>query len=196
MTPQQKAKQWLQNCNILDTETTGLDNHAEIVEISMIDQHGKVVLDTLVKPSRPIPPDAQRIHGITNEMVADAPTWPEIHDRVLQLITARPLVIYNKDYDIRLIYQTARLHKLHSKELYDAIYHQADCAMLAYAEHWGEWNDSRNDYKWQRLGNAAKQQGVELKGAAHRALYDCQMTLGVIQAMANAPDHHTNFRGD
>ena len=58
MTPKQQASEWLLNCHILDTETTGLDNQAEIVEISIIAQQGQVVLDTLVKPLRPIPADA------------------------------------------------------------------------------------------------------------------------------------------
>ncbi|HHQ4784521.1 TPA: hypothetical protein ACSPZU_004090, partial [Aeromonas veronii] len=49
------ASNWLLNCNILDTETTGLDDQAEIVEISIIDQLGKVVFDSLVKPQKPIP---------------------------------------------------------------------------------------------------------------------------------------------
>lgn len=204
MTPQQKAKQWLENCNILDTETTGLEDEDEICEISIIDHQGNIQIDTLVKPSKPIPEDATRIHGITNEMVADAPTWPEIHDQVRKIIAARPLVIFNASYDTRILEQTARLHGLDmldhnppegiAKQLIWAE-HQSHCAMLAYAEFYGEWNDSKRDYKWQSLIKAAKQQNVQLEGQAHRALYDCQMTFGVIQAMANAPDPIAEGKG-
>ncbi len=42
---------------ILDTETTGLYD-AEIVELSIIDTAGNVLLDTLVRPTRPIPAEA------------------------------------------------------------------------------------------------------------------------------------------
>jgi len=42
---------------ILDTETTGL-GCAEIVQIGIIDLDGKILLDSLVKPSIPIPYDA------------------------------------------------------------------------------------------------------------------------------------------
>ena len=80
MTPQQQASAWLLNCAILDTETTGLYDDAEIVEISIIDENGGVLLDTLVKPLKPIPAEATAIHGITNEMVATAPTWVAIHE--------------------------------------------------------------------------------------------------------------------
>lgn len=204
MTPQQRAKQWLENCNVLDTETTGLGRDAEICEISIIDHQGNTQIDTLVKPSKPIPADATKIHGITNEMVADAPTWPEIHDQVTALLSARPLVIYNASYDLKLLEQTAASYGLNmlttnppkgiaKQQVWGE--HGVHCAMLTYAEFYGEWNNSRNDYKWQRLGNAAKQQGVELDGTAHRALYDCQMTLGVIQAMSNAPDPIAEGKG-
>ena len=42
----------------LDTETTGLDEQSEIVEISLIDSDGSVLLDTLVKPLERIPAGA------------------------------------------------------------------------------------------------------------------------------------------
>jgi len=48
---------------ILDTETSGLDSRAEIVEIAVVDTDGRVLVNTLVKPSRPIPPDVSAIHG-------------------------------------------------------------------------------------------------------------------------------------
>lgn len=178
MTPQQQASEWLLNCAILDTETTGLDDSAEIVEISIIDENGCVLLDTLVKPLKPIPADLTAIHGITNEMVATAPTWAAIHSRVAEIVACKPLVIYNADYDLRLMAQTAELHGLTPIEA------DAGCAMLAYAEFYGEWNEARSSYRWQKLTNAAAQQGVVIDGQAHRALADVKMTLGVLKAMA------------
>jgi DNA polymerase III subunit epsilon len=181
-TPQQLARQLLSDCHILDTETTGLDNTAEVVEISIIDHAGNVVFDTLVKPKKPIPAAAAAIHGITNEMVAAAPTWPEIHDQVCQLLTSKPVAIYNADYDLRILRQTAALHDLAMVDI------DSRCVMLAYAEFWGDWNEYRGSYRWQKLTEAAKQQAVVIQGQAHRALADVRMTLGVMQGMAVAPD--------
>lgn len=173
------AKTWLsQNALILDTETTGLDETAEIIEVSIIDCAGTVLLDTLVKPVTPVGPDATRIHGITNEDLACAPSWPEVLPKVAQLLAGRLAIIYNADYDTRLIRQTCERHSLPVPEFH------AECAMLAYAEFWGEWNDARQDFKWQSLLKAAGQQEVTIEGQAHRALADCRTTLGVIKAMA------------
>ncbi|TNI58895.1 DNA polymerase III subunit epsilon [Aeromonas dhakensis] len=180
MTPQQQASSWLLNCHILDTETTGLDSQAEIVEISIIDELGQVVLDTLVKPLKPIPADATAIHGITNNMVASAPSWAEIHDDVCRIVSSKPLVIYNADYDMCLMAQTATLFGLNPVTADTGVH----CAMLAYAEFYGDWNNFKGSYRWQRLTNAAQQQGVVIEGQAHRSLADVRMTLGVIKAMA------------
>ncbi|XFB06568.1 exonuclease domain-containing protein [Azotobacter salinestris] len=65
---------WLaEDALFLDTETTGLHASAEIVELSLIDSRGQPLLDTLIRPERPIPPALTRIHGIDNAMVADVP---------------------------------------------------------------------------------------------------------------------------
>lgn len=70
--PRHPRQDWV----ILDTETTGLDTMAEIVEISIIASDGHVLLDTLIRPSNPIPPAATAIHHISDLMVVAAPTFP------------------------------------------------------------------------------------------------------------------------
>ena len=60
---------------IFDTETTGLDSDAEIIEISCINAHGSALLDTLVKPTTSVPEDATRIHGLCDaDLVTLNPT--------------------------------------------------------------------------------------------------------------------------
>ncbi|HFF8435627.1 3'-5' exonuclease [Serratia marcescens] len=181
MTPQQQAQQCLnRNCLVLDTETTGLDDKAEIIEIAVIDAHGKVLLNTLVRPSKPIPTEATAIHGITDEMVKDAPTWPEVNPQLCSLISGKTIAIYNAEYDIRLLEQTDRIWKITPKI---SVTPQIVCAMHEYAEFYGQKSE-RGGYKWQKLTAAAEQQGVIIKGTPHRALSDCLTTLGVIKAMA------------
>lgn len=183
LSAKQRAKRWLKNNYlILDTETTGLGDDAEIIEISIIDCTGKIFLDTLVKPLKSIPAAATAIHGITNDMVADAPTWRDIHYQFVALSNDRTLLIYNASFDSRLIFQTAATNNCpvpEKKYIFDA-----ECVMKTYAEYYGQWDQKRNKFKWQRLANAAEQQGVVIDGTPHRALADCKTTLGVIRAMA------------
>jgi DNA polymerase-3 subunit epsilon len=164
---------------VLDTETTGI-NEGEIVQIAIINAQGETLLDTLVRPYEAIPRDATRIHGINNLMVADAPTWQQITAKVKYLIEGKDLIVYNALYDRRMMHQSNEawgLPKIDWAHL--ATWH---CAMLEYARYHGEWNDWANDYRWQKLGDACRQMGIEVNGA-HSALGDCLMTLAVCKAM-------------
>lgn len=115
-------------------------------------------------------------------MVEDAPSWTEIHEQFCQIIQDRTLLIYNADYDIRILKQTISFHDF--QEAYRNL-KSCCCVMKLFAAFFGQWDDYRDDWKWQKLTKAADCMGVEIEGKAHRALADCQMTLGVLQGMAN-----------
>lgn len=172
------------NFVILDTETTGL-NDGEICQIAIIDQHGQTLLDTYVKTIRPIPQEATRIHGITDSMVELAPGWKDVAKRAREILTGRDVIVYNAVYDRKMMHRSAEaagMEKIDWKSFSD--WH---CAMEAYAEYYGDWNDYRQSYTWQKLTTAASRCGIQIAGA-HSALGDCLMTLGVVRAMCEA-DH-------
>ena len=158
---------------ILDTETTGLDDAAEIIEIAVINAQGEPLLDTLVKPKGKIPIEAYQIHGIGSAAVKNAPTWLDIEQQVSEMMhNAAPVVIYNAAYDTRLIRQTRRLYNLPPWKI-SAQHYQ--CAMKRYAEFYGDWRGPQRGFRWQPL-----------QGGNHRALGDCLATLEVIKKMAAA----------
>jgi len=171
---------------VLDTETTGLGDDAEACQIAVIDQAGTVLLDTLVRPTVPIGEGAIAVHGITNEMVASAPAFADVLPKLREVTRGRTLVIYNAEYDLRVLDHTSVQHEIVTGENLGIMVGPAQCAMLRYAAFHGEWSDYRGDYRWQKLADACAQQGVEVVDApAHSALGDCLRTLGVIKAMAD-----------
>lgn len=161
-------------CIVLDTETTGLGDDAEICEITILDVTGAPILDTLVRPTRPIPVEATAIHKITDAMVASAPSWPEVAEQYAAAVAGRTVVAYNVAFDARLLRQTYQIHGLTAPVLTTA------CAMLMYAEWHGEYDRSRDRWRWLKLIEAATDCGVAEDGA-HRALADARMTLGVLR---------------
>jgi DNA polymerase III subunit epsilon len=163
------------NWIVLDTETTGLGARDEIIQIAVIDMDGRTLVDTFLKPSKPIPAEATRIHGIINQDVIYAPTMADVNVQraILSAIRGRDVVIYNASYDQRLLYQTGWAH--HLKFDWRKIGRSWTCAMLAYAEHYGEWNPRYRNFKWQKLSLACQQQGIPVENA-HAALAECQMT--------------------
>ena len=177
---QRIARGWLARRPLfLDTETTGTGADDEIVELAIVDADGAVLLDQRVKPRKPIPPDATRVHGISDFDVRGAPGWPAVHADVHRLLQGRALVIYNAAFDLRLLVQTARVHRCPRPPAESAF-----CAMKLYAAWHGEWNDQRGGYRWQRLGEAARQMGLALPENLHAASADAALTRALLVAMA------------
>jgi DNA polymerase III epsilon subunit-like protein len=164
----------------LDTETTGIGPYDEIVDICIVDHDGQVLLDTLVKPTFRIPTDAAAIHGISNEMVANAPEWLDVWDEVRGILEGRHVGVYNADFDTRLIDQTNQVHNIawrFPKE-------RAFCIMKLYATFYGAWNRRFRSYRWQKLGNAGAQCGIDIPNS-HRAKDDTLLARAVLHYMAN-----------
>jgi len=164
---------------ILDTETTGLDYLARMVQFAAIDIAGNTLLDTLINPGIPIPAGATRIHGITNDNVADAPTLPVVLPEINQILRrASRIIVYNADYDRRIIGQHIAAYAPNEiTNRLDTLYWE--CAMYQYARFIGEWDEYHGNYRWQKLPAIP---GVQ----AHNALGDCLSTLAIIKEMAAA----------
>lgn len=159
------------NALIADTETTGLEDDAEICEIAIVDASGFLEFSHLVKPTKPIPQGAINVHGITNEMVANAPTWKQIQPIVIEIIGDRKLLAYNSEYDSRLIDQSA----LACGTSYPGL--EWGCLMKA-------WCQFKNVLKWQKLDNVCREIGYELVGA-HRAMADAKAARAVLEYLSN-----------
>ena len=160
-----------ENAFILDTETTGLDGDAEIVQVAIIDLNGSTVYETLVKPVCSIPEETTRIHGITNEMVANAPKYDFVHDQLMSLLLGKKVVIYNADFDTRMIYQSGKYYGYLPVILVESW----QCAMKQYATYFGEWSEYYGSYRWQKLPSGD-----------HSASGDCIATLELIKKMASS----------
>ena len=174
------ARRWLAQPTVvfLDTETTGLDDTAEICEIAILDRQGAILMDQRIRPRRPIPATATSIHGITDADVANCPTWPMVAPAVARALRDRPLIIYNASYDLRLLAQTAEGYQL------DPPVRAATCAMRLYAEHYGERDDLRGGYRWQKLSVAAQQMGLRVPSDLHAARADAELTRRLLMAVA------------
>ncbi|MES2864005.1 MAG: 3'-5' exonuclease [Bacteroidota bacterium] len=91
-----------------DLETTGIDvGKDRIVEIAIfkVFPNGNKESKTwLVNPTIPIPPQTTAVHGITNEKVANEPTFVELSSQIYNMIKDSDLAGYNSDrFDIPLL---------------------------------------------------------------------------------------------
>lgn len=89
-----------------DTETTGLRAKTErIVELAAYDPVRDKTFESFIHPGCPIPRESSAIHGITDEMVADSPSFPDIIDSFNQFCEGDVVLIaHNNDaFDIHFM---------------------------------------------------------------------------------------------
>ncbi len=93
---------------VFDCETTGTAPDVdEIVSLAlvMLDPDGFEIdrFDSLVRPSCPIPDGASAIHGIRDIDVADAPTFAQLADHLVELLGVRVFVAHNASFDLAML---------------------------------------------------------------------------------------------
>ncbi|MBV8635917.1 MAG: ethanolamine utilization protein, partial [Burkholderiaceae bacterium] len=91
-----------QPCAIVDLETTGGHiTRDRITEIGIVLVDGKHVerYSTLVNPGQPIPPFIEKMTGISNDMVADAPSFESLAEEVLAKLQGRLFIAHNARFD-------------------------------------------------------------------------------------------------
>lgn len=164
---------------ILDTETTDLDGY--IVQLAVLRaRDGETLFDTLLNPLAEIAPSAQRVHGITAEMVASAPTFAAIEPWLRELLAGRPVAIYNAEFDTGILYnELMRLAQVRNppegtRGWVDQW--MGDIQWVDVMHPYSQWVDEpgRDGYRWQKL-----------PGGDHTALGDCRAALDVLKRMAD-----------
>ena len=175
----ERARQVIElNPIFLDTETTGIGLYDLVVEVGIVDLDGNVLYNNLINPGRPIPKDSSKVHGITDDMVSDAPSlitaWSEIED----ILHDRAIGMYNAEFDYRLMKQSVE-----HAGLSWSIQRTAFCVMNMFAAWYGEWNRRANNFRSQKLEFAGKFCGIDLPNN-HHAIDDAKLTAALLKYLA------------
>ncbi len=93
---------------VIDLETTGInpavDRIIEVAIVKIMPDGTQTVKRKLINPEMEIAPESTAIHGITNEMVAHAPTFKQVANELRQFIDRADLVGYNSNrFDIPML---------------------------------------------------------------------------------------------
>jgi len=92
----------------LDLETTGLDAVIgdSICEIGAFKVEKRKTVDkfhSLINPKKSIPPEAYRVHGISDADLADAPYFEDIVDKLILFLEKSVICAYNVEFDMGFI---------------------------------------------------------------------------------------------
>ncbi len=93
---------------VVDFETTGShprqgDSIIQIGAVAIDDGQVTDSFSTLVNPGQAIPPFITQLTGITDEMVAEAPSLEEVFPRLLRLLDGRAFVAHNASFDLQFL---------------------------------------------------------------------------------------------
>jgi DNA polymerase III subunit epsilon len=93
---------------VIDLETTGInlstDRIVEIAIVKILTDGKKIIKRKLINPEIPISEISRDLHGITDEMVKDAPTFRQVANEIKQFLDNCDLAGYNSNrFDIPLL---------------------------------------------------------------------------------------------
>lgn len=157
---------------VLDTETTGLTENDELLQVSILDADtGSILFNSYILPCFRLEwPDAQAVNGIAPEMVEDA---PHIY-RVLPTLNA---IFRNVENVIGygVVFDIGFLERAGVKIPGNAVYHDVkDTFAVVY----GDYSSHYHSFTWKSLSLCAETLGYDWGGdAAHDSLADCKATL-------------------
>src|SRR5436190_2666658 len=129
---------------VIDLETTGInlasDRIVEIAIIKILTDGTRHVKRKLLNPEIPIPKASSDLHGITNEMVKDAPTFKQVANEIKQFLENCDLAGYNSNkFDIPVLveefYRAGIDFKFESRKMVDVqkIFYQMEPRTLSAA---------------------------------------------------------------
>jgi DNA polymerase-3 subunit epsilon len=94
---------------VLDTETTGLDPYSghRVVEIGCIELVNRIptglTYHAYLNPERDMPRDAEAVHGLSIQFLADKPRFAEVAEELLAFLGDAMLVIHNAGFDLAFL---------------------------------------------------------------------------------------------
>lgn len=162
---------------VIDFETTGLNypsldrsSYDEILSVSIINQDGETLLDSLCKPqTKKSWPQAQEINGISPAMVKNAPTFEELFPTIKEILCKSKYVIaYNINFEFNFL------------RAFDCAFDFPGGTKIRENVVWGPdpmlmYCAYKANERWQKLSTVAKHFKFDYN--AHNSLEDTKATL-------------------
>jgi DNA polymerase-3 subunit epsilon len=169
---------------LLDTETTGLNAKLgdRVIEIGCIEMRSRRVTDNrfhrYVNPERKSEEGAARVHGISDEFLADKPKFAEIAKEFVDYIRGAEIIIHNAGFDVEFL--DLELERAGLGRLADHAAGVVDSLAMARELHPGKRNSLDALCERYAVDNAHR--------TLHGALLDARLLAEVYLAMTRGQD--------
>ena len=166
---------------VLDTETTGIDPKEghRIIEIGCVEVVNRRLtgnhFHVYINPGRHIEQEAIEVHGITNEFLADKPTFSQVAQEFVNFIKGAQLVIHNAPFDVGFMDHEFGMEASTKGVITNQICEVLDTLTLARQMHPGQKNN---------LDALCKRYGIDNSHRTlHGALLDAEILADVYLLM-------------
>lgn len=166
---------------VLDTETTGIDPKEghRIIEIGCVEVVNRRLtgnhFHVYINPGRHIEQEAIEVHGITNEFLADKPTFSQVAQEFVSFIKGAQLVIHNAPFDVGFMDHEFGMEAATKGVITNQICDVLDTLTLARQMHPGQKNN---------LDALCKRYGIDNSHRTlHGALLDAEILADVYLLM-------------
>ena len=176
----------------LDTETTGLSPESgdRIIEIGCIEMVNRRLSGThrhfYLNPERRNSEDAVRIHGLTDEFLADKPRFAQVCDELLAFLAGAEIVIHNAGFDVGFLNE--ELRRLGKPPITDCVGRITDSLTMAREMYPGKANSLDALCKRLEVDNASRTVHGALLDAGLLAEVYIRMTRGQNSLVIDAAD--------
>ena len=173
---------------ILDIETTGLSvaQDHRIVEIACVELDNQIqtkkIFHEYINPQRKVSEEAYKVHGFSDQFLADKKKFPEIAESFLNFIRDKKIIIHNADFDLSFI--NYELKKIKIKEIDKT--NVIDTLELARRKFPGAQNSLDALCKRYNVDNSKREK--------HNALIDCKLLKEVYINLLGQKEPKLNFQ--
>lgn len=158
---------------VLDTETTGLTNADEVVEVAVTDMHGNPLYSQRFMPTKEVDPGAMRVNHLSKRVLAGNPQFSATEwENIKVAIAGRKVLGHNISFDKRLISQTLKRYGITDDTdiVFTGMYDSKDIAK--------KWLVAKS----YSLNNLTTQIGI-VREEQHEAADDCRMTVEFLKRL-------------
>ena len=162
---------WFEGATGFDLETTGVDPFTDVpVSYALVSSRSAV--SGLCNPGFPIPPNATAIHGITDKMVASAPSLRSVITYLTMIISSRSVIVgMNLKYDLTMVDSCFRRFGFRLSPLPPVV------DILVIDRHYDPYR------KGSRTLSALCKAYTVVLNTAHNAIADVQASMNILRAM-------------
>ena len=169
---------------VLDTETTGLNARLgdRVIEIGCVEVLSRNITERhfhrYLNPGREIEEGAAKVHGITDEFLADKPKFADIAKEFADYVGGAELIIHNAEFDVEFLDQELAIAGL--KKLSEYASNIVDTLAMARELHPGRKNSLDALCERYAVNNAHR--------TLHGALLDARLLAEVYLAMTRGQE--------